>query len=202
VGATQLNNPQANLNNPPPVCNGQGYACASGGTEVAVSYDVASFASGGGFSNYHPTAPWQAAAVKNYLSIAQNLPPAGYYNTTGRGYPDVAALGNAVLIYQGGIQPVGGTSCSSPIWAAVIAILNQAQIAKTGKPLGYLNPFLYKMAAECSDCFTDITVGDNICTEDGCSSGCTGFTCATGWDPVTGWGSPNVQNIISYINAQ
>jgi subtilase family serine protease len=202
VGATQLNNPVSNLPNPPPVCNGQGYACASGGQEVAVSYDVANFASGGGFSNYHPTATWQQAAVKNYFSVATNLPPTGYYNTTGRGYPDVAALGNAVLIYQGGIQPVGGTSCSSPIWAGVVGILNQAQIAKTGKPLGFLNPFLYKMAADCADCFTDITVGDNICTEDGCTSTCYGFTCSVGWDPITGWGSPNVQNIIAYINAQ
>jgi len=44
VGATQLNNPVYNLPSPlPPVCSGQGYACASGGQEVAVSYDVANF---------------------------------------------------------------------------------------------------------------------------------------------------------------
>jgi len=200
VGATQVNNPNTNLPNPlPPVCNNQGYACISGGQEVAVSYDVASFASGGGFSNYAPTQSWQQDAVNNYFKVAQNLPPAGYYNTTGRGYPDVAALGNAVLIYQGGIQPVGGTSCSSPIWAGVVSIMNAASIKKSGKPLGFLNPFLYKMAAACPACYTDITIGDNICTEDGCSATCYGFTCSEGWDPVTGWGSPNLPAILSYI---
>jgi len=200
VGATQLNNPVASLPNPPPVCVGQGYACASGGTEVAVSFDVANFASGGGFSNVAPTPDYQKTAVAAYLKSGVALPPAGYFNTTGRGYPDVAALGNAILIDQGGVQPVGGTSASSPEWAAVASILNQYAIKKTGKPLGFLNPFLYQAAAACPQCFHDITVGDNICTEDGCSPGCQGFKCTKGWDPVTGVGSPNVQNLINYIN--
>lgn len=201
VGATQLNNAQTSLTNPPPVCTGQGYACASGGTEVAVSYDVANFASGGGFANYAPMPDYQKTAVANYMKSGVKLPPAGYYNTTGRGYPDVAAIGNAVLIDQGGVEPVGGTSASAPEWAGVISILNQAALKKTGKPLGFLNPWIYQMAAACTNCFHDITSGDNICTEDGCSPGCQGFYCAKGWDPVTGWGSPNVQNIIAYINA-
>jgi len=200
VGATQLNNPVTSLPNPPPVCTGQGYDCASGGTEVAVSYDVASFASGGGFSNYVPMPDYQKTAVANYLKSGVQLPPAGYFNATNRAYPDVAAFGTAVLIYQGGIQPVGGTSCSAPMWAAVTSILNQAAIKKSGKPLGFLNPWIYKAAVDCPQCFTDITVGDNICTEDGCTQGCQGFYCAAGWDPVTGWGSPNVEQLIAYIS--
>jgi len=201
VGATQLNNAQTSLPNPPPVCTGQGYDCAYGGQEVAVSYDVANFASGGGFSNYAPMPDYQKTVVNGYLNSQVQLPPSTYFNATNRAYPDVAALGNAVLIYQGGITPVGGTSCSAPEWAAVVSILNQAAIKKSGKPLGFLNPWIYQTAAACSTCFHDITVGDNICTEDGCSSGCQGFRCTTGWDPVTGFGSPNVQALITYINA-
>jgi tripeptidyl-peptidase-1 len=200
VGATQLDSPVANLPNPPPVCVNQGYSCASGGLEHAVSYAVANFASGGGFSNVAPMPSYQSAAVAAYLKSGVALPPVGYYNTTGRGYPDVAAIGNAVLIDQGGVQPVGGTSASAPEWAAVVSILNQASIKKNNKPLGFLNPWIYQVAAACKACFTDIIVGDNICTEDGCSAGCQGFKCTTGWDPVTGWGSPVVSQLINYIN--
>jgi tripeptidyl-peptidase-1 len=158
------------------------------------------FASGGGFSNVSPMPSYQQAAVQAYLNNPNAaLPPASYYNATSRAYPDVAALGSNVLIYQGGLEPVGGTSCSAPEWAAVASILNQAVIKKTGKPLGFLNPWIYQTAAACSSCFHDITVGDNICTEDGCSPSCKGFKCTTGWDPVTGFGSPNVQALLQYI---
>jgi len=201
VGATQLINAQTSLPNPPPVCVGQGYDCASGGTETAVSYDVANFASGGGFSNYAPMPSYQTAAVAAYLKSGVQLPPATYFNASNRAYPDVGAIGTAVLIYQGGVQPVGGTSCSAPEWAAVVAILNQASIAKSGKPLGFLNPWIYQTAAACPSCFHDITVGDNLCTEDGCSASCQGYRCTVGWDPVTGFGSPNTQALIAWINS-
>jgi len=202
VGATQLNNPKTSLPNPPPVCVGQGYVCASGGDEVAVSYDVAGFASGGGFANYAAMPSYQTAAVNAYFNSGVQLPPSSYYNATGRGYPDVAAIGNAVLIDQAGVQPVGGTSASAPEFAAVVSILNAAVIKKTGKPLGFLNNWLYQTAAACPTCFHDITVGDNICTEDGCSPGCQGFKCTKGWDPVTGLGSPNTQALLAYINTR
>jgi len=200
VGATQLNNPVYKLKNAPPVCSGQGYSCPSGGTEVAVSYDVANFASGGGFSNYAPMPSYQSAAVGAYLSGGASLPPASYFNATNRGYPDVAAIGTAVLIYQQGVQSVGGTSCSAPEFAGIAAILNQASIKKSGSALGFLNPFLYQAFAASPANFHDITVGDNKCTEDGCSSSCEGFVCAPGWDPVTGLGSPNTAALLKYIN--
>jgi len=116
--------------------------------------------------------------------------------------PDVAAMGHNVLIVDGGAaQPVGGTSASSPIFAAVVSLLNVASIQKTGAPLGFLNPFLYQMAAAEPSCFHDITVGDNICTEDGCGASCQGYRCAKGWDPVTGLGSPNFANMLAYVQS-
>jgi len=201
VGATQLDKPTFELSNPPPICTGQGYSCPNGGDEVAVSYAQAEFASGGGFSNYAPMPSYQQSAVENYLNTETKLPPATYFNRSNRAYPDVAAIGSAVLIYQGGVQAVGGTSCSAPEFAAVVSILNQYAIKATGNPLGFLNPFLYQMAADQPDTFHDITVGNNLCTEDGCAASCKGYYCAVGWDPVSGLGSPNTANMISYINA-
>jgi len=198
VGATQLNNAITKLANPPKDICSQ-FECLSGGQEVAVSYDVSSFASGGGFSWYSPRPAFQAAAVEAYFKSGVQLPPSTYYNTTNRGYPDVAAIGHDCIIYQGGLEAVGGTSCATPIFASVISALNAASVGK-GKPtLGPLGPFLYQMAADCPTCFTDITVGDNLCTEDGCSSSCEGYYCAKGWDPVTGLGSPVESAMVAYI---
>jgi len=128
------------------------------------------------------------------------LPPNSYFNTSGRGMPDVAAVGHNVLIVQSGqAEPVGGTSASSPIFASIVALLNIASMEKSGKPLGFLNPFLYKMQADDPTTFHDITVGDNKCTEDGCASTCEGFVCTKGWDPVTGLGTPNFENMLAYV---
>jgi len=121
------------------------------------------------------------------------------FNAKGRGYPDMAAFGSNVLISSGGIEAVGGTSCSCPISAGLFAILNGQVLAKTGKPLGFLNPLLYQMAAAQPDAFTDITVGNNVCTENGCAHSCKGFDATKGWDPVTGWGTPVFANMQTYI---
>jgi len=200
VGATQLNNPVFNLPNPPPACAASGLQCASGGTEVAVSYDISGFASGGGFSDLAAQPSYQATAVQNYFSSGVVLPPNSYWNQTGRGFPDIAAIGHNTLISQGGfITPVGGTSASAPIVASLISLLNEDVITKTGKPLGFLNPFLYQAQAADPTNFQDITVGDNKCTEDGCSAGCQGFLAYKGWDPVTGLGSPNYARLLNYV---
>jgi subtilase family serine protease len=83
----------------------------------------------------------------------------------------------------------GGTSAGSPQWAAIAALANQA----AGHSLGFLNPALYaigKSANYAAD-FHDITVGDNRA-----SGTPVGFPAVTGWDDATGWGTPNVSNII------
>jgi len=202
VGATQIdqNSGVANLPNPPPGCTGQ--ACASGGYEEAVSYNQAHFASGGGFSWVAPTPAHQKAAVSAYLKSGVALPPSSYYNAAGRGFPDLAAFGSNVLISsQGAIEGVGGTSCSSPMVAGIVTLLNDYVISKTGKPLGFISPLLYKMAAAHPAAFNDITNGNNICTEQGCSSSCYGFTCTKGWDPVSGLGSPVYPEMLKYIQS-
>merc|ERR1712066_695373 len=125
---------------------GSGYKCASGGLEEAVSSQVAGFTSGGGFSTYIPRPSYQKSAVQDYLSSGVALPPSSYFNSSNRGYPDVAALGNNFAVYlseYGGWTTVGGTSASSPTFAAIAGYLNSASVKKTQKPLGFLNPLLY-----------------------------------------------------------
>jgi tripeptidyl-peptidase-1 len=199
VGATEIANPEYKLTNPPSICSSSSYQCVSGGSEQAVSYAISSFASGGGFSNVAARPSWQSSAVSSYLASGVALPPTSYFNQTSRGYPDIAAVGHNNLIYQSGVEAVGGTSASSPIWAGIVALLNQAAKAKDGKPLGFLNPLLYQIASEQPSAFHDITVGDNICTEYGCASTCQGFKATKGWDPVTGLGSPNFPALLKYI---
>jgi len=200
VGATQLINSIA-LQNPPQLCTGNGLTCAATGTEVAVSYAVSQFASGGGFSWYSPMPSWQKTAVSEYLTSQKaKLPPASYFNASGRAFPDISAIGhNFIIIANGGLMPVGGTSVSAPVVASMISLLNQVSIKKTGKPLGFVSPLLYKMYADDRSIFNDITVGDNKCTEGGCSPSCQGYYCAPGWDPVTGLGTMSYSAAEDYL---
>jgi len=202
VGATEVRNATYNVYSPPAICTAA-YSCVSGGKEWAVSRAFSSFTSGGGFSNVTgATRPaWQNDAVNAYFNSGVALPPATMWNRNGRGEPDVSAIGhNGVIVVGGSHGLVGGTSMSSPIFAGIISFLNTITIAKTGKPLGFLNPFLYQMYAACPNCFTDIVVGDNICPEEFCGPGCHGYITAKGWDPVTGLGTPRVDNMEAYVS--
>ena len=168
-------------------------ACATAGTEITCSTATkALITSGGGFSIYEKTPAWQADAVKTYLASGAKLPPAGDFNATGRGYPDVTALGHNYIIWLSG-QPlqVDGTSCSAPVWGAVTGLINAARLAAGKKVVGFANPAIYQIAASTPAAWFDITVGDNSCTEGGCNGGkCTGFGAVKGWDAATGWGTP------------
>lgn len=110
------------------------------------------------------------------------------YNDTGivRGYPDVSAYGDhVVLVFNDTTWSVGGTSASAPIVAGIVTLINEARL-KAGKgPAGFLNPVFYKNP----HAFNDITAGNNS----GCGTG--GFTAVPGWDPVTGLGTPNFEKL-------
>ncbi|KAJ7490986.1 subtilisin-like protein [Mycena latifolia] len=123
----------------------------------------------------------EATAVNGYLTKL-GTQFSGLYNASGRAYPDISAIGQRVeIVERGRTGLVAGTSCSSPIFASVIGLLND-QLITAGKPvLGFLNPWIYANPGA----FNDITTGNNP----GC--GTTGFPALAGWDPVTGMGSPN-----------
>jgi len=154
---------------------------------------VEAFGSGGGFSQYFPTAPYQAAAVTAYLNSGVKMPEACAFNASGRATPDVSALGDIhfQVVDGGSVIPVGGTSASAPSFSAVMSLLNDQNL-NNGKPvLGFLNTWIYQTAAANPTAFFDVTVGDNI-TPGCCKSGDEGgFETAPGWDPVSGVGTPN-----------
>ncbi|KAK6428759.1 Tripeptidyl-peptidase sed1, partial [Oleoguttula sp. CCFEE 5521] len=106
----------------------------------------------------------------------------GIYNRAGRGYPDFSAIGDNVVIGgQGRFLRIGGTSASSPAFAAILTRINEERIAERKSTIGFVNPALYAHP----EVLHDITVGNNS----GC--GTPGFYAAPGWDPLTGLGTPN-----------
>ncbi|CAE6421473.1 unnamed protein product [Rhizoctonia solani] len=157
------------------------YVTAVGGT-YQISPEVGVSFSQGGFSDYFPRPSYQTSAVSTFLGSLGNT-YLGLYNTTGRGFPDVAAQGKGFQIVQGGkTTSVAGTSASAPTFAGVIALLNDYRLSQGKSPLGFLNPWLYSTA---TSALNDITSGNNP----GC--GTSGFTARAGWDPVTGLGTPD-----------
>lgn len=168
------------------------YVTAVGGTDSGSPEQSASLSSGG-FSNYWPRPSYQTTAVDQYFKVATNLPPAKDYNQTGAGFPDVAAGALNFAVVQGGFtQSVAGTSCAAPAFSGVVALLNDARFQQGKGSLGWLNPLIYQNP----DMFNDVTSGPG-------NSGCftNGFTPAAGWDPITGFGTPNYQKMVKVVTA-
>jgi subtilase family serine protease len=151
--------------------------------------EVGWIAAGGGFSHVFGVPSFQAS-----------LPAGSTAISGGRGVPDVgyqASSRTGVLVYDtdeiggGGWFTVGGTSSGSPQWAGIVAIADQKN---GGKPLGYINPALYKIGADparYANDFFDIKTGNNQL-----DASVPGFNATTGWDPVTGLGTPDAANLV------
>ena len=126
----------------------------------------------------------------------KSLPQAMQAQLSGhRGLPDIAADANprtAMILYiDGNWVQIGGTSASTPLWAGIIAIADQM----AGHPLGFINPGIYKIAAQnAGKDFRDITVGNNSVNTG--TIQVQGFDAVPGWDAVTGWGTPQASQLI------
>ncbi|MBV8459026.1 MAG: S8/S53 family peptidase [Acetobacteraceae bacterium] len=169
------------------------YSLACGGTTLELSgtsiesevvwNDLSSGegATGGGVSGTFPIPTWQANA-----GVPPGTNPSGY---AGRGVPDVAGDADPNTGYNvqvdGSSFPVGGTSAVAPLWAGLIALMNQS----LGKPVGYLNPTLYQSVEENEGAFNDITSGNNG-----------DFSAGPGWDACSGWGSPEGTNLLQALS--
>jgi len=178
--------------------------CPSGTTEFPTNFNWTGWTTGGGFSIYDSIPKWQVDSVNKYLKSGIALPS---NFGKGRGYPDISMIGhNCPVVTSGEIQAVDGTSCSSPIAAGVMAILNGLELSKGKPPLGFLNPLLYKMYEDDPYIFHDVSYGNNYCTEYNCcpknknGGSDFGYLSMKGWDPVTGLGSLNVMKMIDYLN--
>jgi subtilase family serine protease len=121
----------------------------------------------------------------------------------GRGVPDVSAdasghSGMAIVLSSGStytIRNSGGTSASAPIWAGVIALADQY----AHRDLGDVNPAIYDIgrSATYHRAFHDVTSGSNTPSFPG--KKITGYHAGPGWDPVTGWGSPDAQYLVPLL---
>jgi hypothetical protein len=176
------------------------YVTTVGATELTtsgprgqwVSESAAGF-SGGGYS------PW--AKTDNHFTIpswqaGMNLTQA-HGSTTARNAPDVAMVGDHISVYEAGAwRGVGGTSLSTPLYAAFMALVNE-QAANQGAPrIGFANPALYAAGriGTCSSCYHDITVGSNFN-----AASPTRYQAVPGFDLVTGWGSPQGVGLIDAL---
>ncbi|KAJ6616312.1 family S53 protease-like protein [Mycena sp. CBHHK59/15] len=140
--------------------------------------ETAALFSSGGFSNYFGVPDYQSADVATYVTGLEST-YSGLFNATGRGFPDVSAQG-VNFEYN---DTANGTSASTPLFASMIALLNDELITAGKSPLGFLNPFLYSATGRAA--LNDITTGNNP----GCNTD--GFSATAGWDPVTGLGTPD-----------
>jgi subtilase family serine protease len=173
--------------NPPAACQNQSQR------------EVAWVDAGGGFSHVFATPSYQDTLPAGSTAIGSM-----------RGVPDVAYQASqrtGVLVYEtapgftglncspgnpcsAGWYVVGGTSASCPQWAALVAIADQM----AGHSLGLINPKLYALAsdpAKYSSDFFDVTTGNNQA-----NPSVPGYPATTGWDPVTGLGTPNAANLV------
>jgi kumamolisin len=164
------------------------FALACGGTSLnaspsAISGEVVwndganGGASGGGVSGFFAIPAWQSSL--NTVTTQGTRKP-----LTQRGVPDVAGNADPQTGYDirvdGTNSVIGGTSAVAPLWAALLARLNQL----SGKSAGLINPKIYAAPSA----FRDITSGNNG-----------DFAAAAGWDACTGLGSPNGAALRSVI---
>jgi len=132
---------------------------------------------------------------------------AGLHGGKKRAVPDVAmtaAILHGVLIPLpefGGTFRFGGTSVGSPIWAALMAIGDQA----AGHDYGFINAALYKVgqsAPSYAAAFNDTTVGQNNAVEFDVNDNevdIAGYNAGTGWDATTGLGSPKLGGLLTQL---
>jgi subtilase family serine protease len=87
-------------------------------------------------------------------------------------------------------------TASAPLWAGIIALADQyAQ-----RHLGFVNPAIYQIArsSQYHQAFHDVTAG-NSNTAEFPPTTIAGYRAGPGWDPVTGWGSPDAQVLIPLL---
>jgi len=142
-------------------------------------------ASGGGYSSLFPRPSYQDGLARAGAT---------------RGVPDVAASADpatamAIEYSDGHLRPAEGTSAATPLWAGVIALADQ----QAGQHLGFVNPAIYAIARGPAghQAFHDVVTGGNSVLWH--SAVIAGDHAGRGWDPVTGWGSPDARYLVPLL---
>ena len=140
-------------------------------------------ASGGGISRLFAAPPFQQGRSGRTSSR----------HDKGRGIPDVAANASSLTGYlvwaDDTPMSMGGTSAAAPVWAGLIACLNEA----LGCRIGYLTPLLYTDNAPRRGALRNITRGNNQ------MSGRQGYRARVGWDACTGLGTPHGRKLLDWL---
>jgi len=161
-------------------CGGTSLQIANGQvTSEVVWNDMPSDGAGGGGISIEFPVPSYQSGVKMPANVDTGNP--------GRGVPDVAGnadpqTGYAILV-DGSRETVGGTSAVAPLWAGLIALINES----LGQPVGFSQPRLYQDSVSSAG-FRDITQGNNGA-----------YTAGPGWDPCTGLGSPHGSALLAAL---
>ena len=147
-------------------------------------------ATGGGESVFFTKPSWQTGS--------------GVPNDGARDVPDVSISASPdhdgyLMVSQGSLQIIGGTSVGGPQFAGIAALLSQYLVKngfQSSQSLGNINPQLYQLASV-AGVFHDITIGSNSVPDcQGCAA-ITGYSAGPGYDRVTGLGTPNVYNLVA-----
>jgi len=158
---------------------------------------------GGGISANWPMPSWQAGAGRGVINPHSSGTPCGATGGYCRQVPDVAADADpstGVVVYSAtAYQPscsgwcvVGGTSAAAPMWGAIFALAD----AGCSTQVGMANPALYSLGTAASPAFNDVTVpGTNDLTQTNSGD----YPTTPGYDLATGWGSPNVANLVAAL---
>jgi len=155
-------------------CGGTRVALQDGGPAVETVWNSGpNSASGGGYSNFFNRPDYQ-------LGVADGQ--------SKRGVPDVAADADPASGYKvrvdGQNLVFGGTSAVAPLWAGLLALINQ----RLGHPVGFLNPLLYG-SLQGKGVTRDVTNGNNGAQQ-----------AAAGWDACTGWGCPDGEKLLQALS--
>jgi uncharacterized protein (TIGR03437 family) len=192
VGGTAFNDANGTYWNS---VNGPNLGSALGYIPEIAWNDGALVGSGGGASAFFPKPIWQNAPGVP-ADGARDLPDLSFAASPNHDGYEVSTGGQ--------FQVYGGTSVATPVFAGMVALLNQSLISQgtLAQPgLGNINPTLYRLARTVPSVFHDITQGNNLvpCQRGSrdCNNGQMGFFAGPGYDQVTGLGSVDFSALAS-----
>ncbi len=175
--------------------NDTAYEIANGGSLAA---------SGGGASTIFAKPSWQTGTgVPN--DNARDVPDVAFsasFDNDGYLICSQSSCVNGYRAADNTLYVVGGTSVGAPVFAGIVALINQ----QTQSAQGNVNPRLYQLASLSSDALHDVQTGDNkvpcVTGTANCPNGGEiGYSAGVGYDPVTGLGSVNGYNLVMEWNA-
>jgi subtilase family serine protease len=171
------------------------YVISVGGTDLTTSSAAGPWKSETAWSDSGGGVSPDRIAIPSWQSQAGVINSSNQGSTTYRNGPDVAANANFTFYVCADqtactANEYGGTSFATPMWAAYVALANEQLVTDGYSTLGFINPYLYSFGLSSSYAtdFHDITSG---------RSG--SYSAVTGYDLVTGWGSPHGQGLINAL---